>query len=222
MRSRFDQELDNLNNDLIEMGSLIEEAIKNSTEALRTQNAELAAKVVEDDIAVNHKERDIERRCLKLLLKQQPVASDLRLISSALKMVTDMERIGDQAADISELTLRLVNVEYIKKIVHIPMMAEATIKMVKDCIDAFITRDKEKARAVIKYDDVVDNLFDIIKNDLINLIQKDSKNGEQAVDLLLIAKYLERIGDHAVNIAGWVVFSITGKHDKKERNTQNA
>lgn len=216
MRSRFDQELEALNAELIEMGILIEEAINRSVEALIKQDAHLARQVVEDDIVINQKERDIERRCLKLLLQQQPVASDLRIISSALKMITDMERIGDQASDISEITQRLVGAEYIKKIVHIPMMAEATIKMVKDSIDAFIDHDKDQARAVIKYDDVVDDLFDIIKNDLIKLIQKDAKNGEQAVDLLMVAKYLERIGDHAVNIASWVVFSITGKH-KNER-----
>jgi phosphate transport system protein len=216
MRSRFDQELEALNAELIEMGILIEEAINRSVEALIKQDAHLARQVVEDDIVINQKERDIERRCLKLLLQQQPVASDLRIISSALKMITDMERIGDQASDISEIIQRLIGAEYIKKIVHIPMMAEATIKMVKDSIDAFIDHDEDQAKAVIKYDDVVDDLFDIIKNDLIKLIQKDARNGEQAVDLLMIAKYLERIGDHAVNIASWVVFSITGKH-KNER-----
>ncbi|MGI5891132.1 MAG: phosphate signaling complex protein PhoU [Bacillota bacterium] len=216
MRSRFAQELEALNNELIEMGMLIEEAINISVEALIKQDANLARQVIEDDIIINNKERDIERRCLRLLLQQHPVARDLRMISSALKMITDMERIGDQASDISEITLRLIGAEYIKKIVHIPMMAESTIKMVKDSIDAFIDHDLDQAQAVIEYDDVVDDLFDIIKNDLIKLIHLNAENGEQAVDLLMIAKYLERIGDHAVNIASWVVFSITGKH-KNER-----
>lgn len=212
MRNRFDKELDALNLELIEMGNMIETAIENAVNSLINQDIQLAMIVIKGDIDIDEKEKAIERRCLKLLLQQHPVASDLRLISSALKMITDMERIGDQAADISEISIRLVGQKYIKDLIHIPEMAEATIKMVKDSIEAFITGDLSLADEVIQYDDVVDGLFNIIKNELISLIQKNSSNGEQAIDFLMIAKYFERIGDHAENIAEWVVFSITGKH----------
>lgn len=212
MRNKFDKELDLLNEELIEMGNIIESSIEAAVSALIEQNVELARRVVEGDREVNDKEKSIERRCLKLLLQQQPVASDLRLISSALKMITDMERIGDQASDISEITIRLVGQEYIKKLIHIPQMAEATIKMVKDSIDAYVNKDLELVKVVIKYDDVVDDLFNIIKNEIIALIREDADNGEQGVDFLMIAKYFERIGDHAENIAEWVYYSITGEH----------
>lgn len=212
MRNRFDKELDLLNEELIEMGNIIESSIEAAVSALIEQNVELARRVVEGDREVNDKEKSIERRCLKLLLQQQPVASDLRQISSALKMITDMERIGDQASDISEITIRLAGQEYIKKLIHIPQMAEATIKMVKDSVDAYVNKDLELVKAVIKYDDVVDDLFNIVKNELIELIRKSVEYGEQAVDLIMIAKYFERIGDHAQNIAEWVYYSITGEH----------
>lgn len=212
MRNRFDKELDLLNEELIEMGNIIESSIEAAVSALIEQNVELAKRVVEGDREVNDKEKSIERRCLKLLLQQQPVASDLRQISSALKMITDMERIGDQASDISEITIRLAGQEYIKKLIHIPQMAEATIKMVKDSVDAYVNKDLELVKAVIKYDDVVDDLFNIVKNELIELIRKSVEYGEQAVDLIMIAKYFERIGDHAQNIAEWVYYSITGEH----------
>jgi len=212
MRNRFDKELDLLNEELIEMGNIIESSIEAAVSALIEQNVELARRVVEGDREVNDKEKSIERRCLKLLLQQQPVASDLRLISSALKMITDMERIGDQASDISEITIRLAGQEYIKKLIHIPQMAEATIKMVKDSVDAYVNKDLELVKAVIKYDDVVDDLFNIVKNELIELIRENVAYGEQAVDLIMIAKYFERIGDHAQNIAEWVYYSITGEH----------
>lgn len=212
MRNKFDKELELLNNDLIEMGNLIESSIEAAVTALIDQNVELAQRVVEGDREVNDKEKVIEGRCLKLLLQQQPVAKDLRLISSALKMVTDMERIGDQASDISELTIRIANEPYIKKLVHIPQMAEATIKMVRESIDAFVSRDIELVKKVILYDDVVDDLFNIIKDELIELIRTNVEVREQAIDLLMIAKYFERIGDHSQNIAEWVYFAITGEH----------
>ncbi len=212
MRNRFDKELDLLNEELIEMGNIIESSIESAVAALIDQNIELAKRVVEGDKEVNDIEKSIERRCLKLLLQQQPVASDLRLISSALKMITDMERIGDQASDISEITIRLANQKYIKELVHIPQMAEATIKMVKDSVDAYVRRDLELVKHVIKYDDVVDELFNVVKNELIGLIRESVDYGEQSVDLLMIAKYFERIGDHAQNIAEWVYYSITGDH----------
>ncbi len=212
MRSRFDKELELLNEELIEMGNIIESSIEAAVTALIEQNVDLARRVVDGDKEVNDIEKSIERRCLKLLLQQQPVASDLRLISSALKMITDMERIGDQASDISEITIRLAGQKYIKQLIHIPQMAEATIKMVKDSIDAYVKRDLELVKAVIKYDDEVDELFNIIKNEVIDLIREHVDNGEQAVDFLMIAKYFERIGDHAQNIAEWVFYSITGEH----------
>ncbi len=212
MRNRFDKELDLLNQELIEMGNIIESSIEAAVTALIDQNVELARRVIEGDKEVNDIEKSIERRCLKLLLQQQPVASDLRLISSALKMITDMERIGDQASDISEITIRLAGEEYIKQLIHIPQMAVATIKMVKDSIDAYVKRDLELVRTVIDYDDEVDALFNIIKNEIIDLIRESVDNGEQAVDFLMIAKYFERIGDHAQNIAEWVYYSIKGEH----------
>lgn len=216
MRNRFDRELEVLNNELIEMGSMVEYAIEIAVKALLEKDENLAKKAIEFDEHIDEKEKDIERRCLKLILQQQPVATDLRLISTALKMITDMERIGDQAADISELTILFKGAEYIKKLEHIEMMANETIKMVKDSIDAFVKRDLELALDVIKRDDIVDELFVTVKNDLIEMIHRDVKNGQQAMDLIIIAKYFERIGDHATNIAEWVEFSITGRH-KNER-----
>lgn len=215
MRNQFDEQLSLLNNMLIEMGALIEKAITLAVQAIKEQDAELAKKAIAFDQEVDQKEKDIESLCLKLLLQQQPVAKDLRLISAALKMITDMERIGDQAADISEITKMLSGTPYVRNLDHIPQMATATVKMVTESIDAFVKKDLQLAQAVIDYDDVVDDLFDTIKFDLIELIKEDNSKGEQAIDLLMIAKYFERIGDHAVNIAEWVVFSITGKHETK-------
>ena len=212
MRTKFEEQLQMLGNMLIEMGAMIEKAISMAIKALVAQDEEMARSAIAFDTEIDHMEKDIEALCLRLLLQQQPVARDLRLISSALKMITDMERIGDQAADISEIALMLIGVVYIKKLEHIPQMAETAAKMVTDSIDAFVKKDLVLANAVIKCDDVVDGLFDTIKNDLIGLIQADRANGEQAIDLIMIAKYFERIGDHATNIAEWVVFSITGKH----------
>ena len=212
MRSRFNEQLSQLNNNLIEMGALIERAIAKATKALITQDADTARCIIDGDLYINEKEKEIESLCLKLILNQQPVARDLRQISTALKMITDMERIGDQATDISELCIYLSAQEYIKKLDHIPQMAETTIKMVTDSIDAFVNKDLELAQKVIDCDDLVDDLYVTVKQDLIALIHTDVKNGEQAFDLLQVAKYYERIGDHAVNIAEWVIFSITGKH----------
>lgn len=212
MRNKFDKELDLLNNELIEMGNLIESSIQSAVSALKEQNIELAKRVVEGDREINDMEKVIERRCLKLLLQQQPVAKDLRLISSSLKMITDMERIGDQASDISEITIRLADQTYLKELVHIPQMAEATIKMVSDSIDAFVNKDLDLVKKVILSDDVVDDLFTIVKDELIHHIRTNVDQGEQAIDLLMVAKYFERIGDHAQNIAEWVYFAITGEH----------
>ncbi|MCF6465692.1 phosphate transport system regulatory protein PhoU [Clostridium sp. Cult2] len=212
MRNRFDRELDLLNDELIEMGNLIESAIRAAITALKEQNVDLARQIVENDKEVDNMERTIEQRCLRLLLQQQPVAKDLRLISAALKMITDMERIGDQAADISEISIRLANETYLKELIHIPQMAEAAIIMVKNSIDSFVRKDIELVKEVISYDDTVDQLFDIIKNELVDLVREDRNSKEQVIDLLMIAKYLERIGDHAQNIAEWVYFAIKGEH----------
>jgi len=212
MRKQYDEQLKHLNDMLIEMGALVEKAIALAIDALVKQDIELAKQAISFDAEIDNMENDVEALCLKLLLQQQPVARDLRLVSAALKMITDMERIGDQAGDISEITIYLADKPYIKKLEHIPMMAEATAKMVTDSIDAFVDKDLERARSVIEYDDVVDNLFVTVKRDLFELTRANAENAEQALDLLMIAKYFERIGDHAVNIAEWVVFSITGVH----------
>jgi phosphate transport system protein len=212
MRSRFDQDLEKLNSELTEMGNLVESSIEAAVTALKAQDIELAGRVIAGDKEVNDMERAIEDLCLKLILRQQPVARDLRLISSALKMITDMERIGDQSADISEITIRLAGQKYLKELIHIPQMADATIKMVRDSIDAFVKKDIELAKSVIYYDDVVDDLFNIIKDELICYIKNGIGSSEQAIDLIMIAKYFERIGDHAQNIAEWVYFAIAGEH----------
>jgi len=216
MRARFDRHLTVMNNSLIQMGALIENSITLATKALIEQDIMLAKKVIDCDNEINEMEKDIESQCLKLILHQQPIASDLRLISTVLKMITDIERIGDHATDISEITILLAEVVYIKELVYIPQMAQATIKMVSNSIDAYVNMDLELANAVIAADDNVDNLFNITKKELIDLIHDDKNNGEQAMDLLMIAKYFERIGDHAVNIAEWVIFSITGEHKNKK------
>jgi phosphate transport system protein len=181
-----------------------------NSERPKNCDVEAANKASAFDREVDRKERDIEMLCLKLLLQQQPVARDLRQISSALKMITDMERIGDQAADISGIVIYLVGRPYVKPLVHLPQMADAAIRMVSGSVDAFVREDVELAREIIAMDDVIDDLFDIVKNELIALIHKDARCGEQAIDLLMITKYFERIGDHAQNIAEWVEYSITG------------
>lgn len=212
MRNRFDRQLEELNDELIEMGTMIEKAIETAAKALISQDSELAKTVIEGDEQVDRQERIIENLCLKLLLQQQPVAKDLRLISSALKMITDMERIGDQAADISELAIMLSEIKYIKKLEHIQQMAKETMVMLVESIDAFVNKDMLKAQSVIDADDKVDELFAEVKKELIKMIHEDINCGEQASDLLMIAKYFERIGDHTTNIAEWVIFSITGEH----------
>ena len=211
MRNRFDSQLEKLNLELITMGALCEDAISASVKALLDGDETLLEKVFAADAEIDQKERDIEAICMKLLLQQQPVAGDLRVISSALKMISDMERIGDQASDIAEITKFVKNSD-VKSKVHIKDMATAAIKMVTDSVESFVKKDIELASADMKYDDKVDNLFDCVKDELVRLIAADSENGEYCIDLLMIAKYLERIGDHAVNIAEWVEYSITGTH----------
>ena len=213
MRSHFDEQLAQLNRELTEMGALCEEAIALSAKALSDGDKTLAARVAPLDAEIDQKERDIESLCLKLLL-QQPVARDLRQISAALKMITDMERIGDQAEDIAEIVTcmeyRCTNCTMLRE------MAKAAIKMVTESADAYVRRDTGLAQQVIAEDDIVDEYFDRIKQELIAQIAQNPANGERAIDLLMIAKYFERIGDHAVNIAEWVIFSVTGIHKSSE------
>lgn len=209
MRNRFDRELVQLNDELIEMGSLIEKAIEMAVTALVKQDAELAQKTIAMDTEIDNQERTIENLCLKLLLQQQPVARDLRQISAALKMITDLERIGDQAEDIAEIVISgQVNEgeELLRD------MAASTIKMVTESVDAYVKHDTMLAEKVIAEDDIVDGWFDRVKHTLIRRMTADPGEGERAVDLLMIAKYFERIGDHAVNVAQWVIFSVTGTH----------
>ena len=211
-QSRFEKQLNTLNQQMVQMGSMVEQSIEMAVSALVTKDGEKAHNVIEYAADVSNQERQVEGMCMKLLLGQQPVASDLRMISSALKMITDMERIAVQSAEISELTIRMEETPYIKKLEHVQQMAKETILMVVKSIDAFVNKDLELAQEVISMDDVVDDLFIKIKQELIRLINQDASNGEQATDLLMIGKYFERIGDHAVNIAQWVTFSITGEH----------
>ena len=211
MRNRFDQQLAQLNHEMIEMGALCEEVIALSSRALTEGNVTLAAKVAPLDSEIDHKEREIENLCLKLLLQQQPVARDLRQISAALKMITDMERIGDQAEDIAEIVgflggRRAENDGLLKK------MAEAVIQMVTESVDAYVKCDIILAKTVLAADDTVDDYFAQVKQSLIGKIAENPDDGEYALDLLMIAKYFERIGDHATNIAEWVIYSVTGVH----------
>ena len=211
MRNKFDRELEELNRELMEMAFLIEQAIENAVGALLRRNVQEARQAIAFDSEVDAKERDIERRCLRLLLQQQPVATDLRVVSTALKMITDLERIGDQAADIAEICMTLSEIPGLE-LEMIPQMAQTTIGMVKDSIDAFVARDQKLAREVIDRDDLVDSLFVQVKHRLVTLIQQSSTQGEAIADMLMVAKYLERIGAHATNIAEWVEFAITGVH----------
>lgn len=212
MRLIFDEQLDSLHQEMMTMGTFCEHAIAMSAKALTEGNPELAKAVPDLSVQIAHKEREIETMCLKLLLQQQPVAKDLRTVSSALKMVTDMARIGDQSADIAEI-ITMANIHATKDTQIIHEMSVAVIKMVNDSIDAFVKKDVFMAEAVIAYDDVVDAFFDKVKTILIEMFSKPETDGEYAIDLLMIAKYFERIGDHAVNIAKWVLFSITGNKE---------
>ena len=215
MRSRFDEQLELLNAEMIRMGALCEEVIALASTALAEGNPKTAAQVAPLDKEIDQKERDIENLCMKLLLQQQPVARDLRQISAALKMITDMERIGDQAEDIAEISTFL-NGRVADKHIQICEMAKATMKMVTDSVEAYVRRDTVLANKVIADDNVVDRYFDAVKSGLIKMIAENPTDGEYALDLLMISKYFERIGDHAVNIAEWVLFSITGVHKEMD------
>jgi len=210
MRKRFEDQLNELNRLITKMGEQLSEALTTMSEALVKRDIELAKKVIVNDLTVDEMEKEIEQLCMRLLMQQQPVAGDLRIISSALKIITDMERIGDHAADISDNIIYMSKDDYTPHIGDIITMVDKAGNMVKDSVRAFVQKDLELAKEVLKRDDDVDALFLKVKLELIDKLRKDAAFGEQALDLMMNAKYLERIGDHAENIAEWVVFTITG------------
>ena len=217
VRRQFDEQLAELKDLLTRMGELNCEAIGDAVTALETQDSELARRTKGVERLVDEKEQQIERLCLKIILKQQPVASDLLFVTSAMKMITDMERIADQAVDISELVIKMSRLPYADAVKEIPEMAERVQDMVRNAAKSFVERDGDLAKAVCRADDDVDDLFDVIKANLTKIVHKnvdEDDNGEQALDMLMVAKYLEKIGDHASNIAEWVIFMITGEHKK--------
>lgn len=220
MRNKFDEQLKYLNKEMTNMGNLCQQVISKAIKVTMDDgNQQLKHEVLDIDNEIDRKEREIETICMKLLLRQQPVATDLRIISSALKMISDMERIGDQASDIVELAKYVKNND-IKHNIHLDEMAQEVIKMVDESVDSFVNKDLYLARTVIISDDIVDNYFDDIKRRLIKMITETQNDGEEYIDLLMIAKYLERIGDHATNIAEWVEYSILGKHNVDEKIEQ--
>ncbi len=208
MRSKFDEQLRKLNDEMIEMGSMIEQAIQSAITALFSQDVKKAEQIMKDDELVDQAQKKIENICFNLLIQQQPVAKDLRTITAAMKMVTDMERIGDHAADLSELTIMMAGSPYILPKDDIKHMAAEAIQMLIHAIEAYVERDAKKAEEVIRHDDIVDEYFIKVKDELIEVIRENPKQGEQAADLLMVNKYLERIGDHATNIAEWVIFAL--------------
>lgn len=214
MRSKFDEQLNNLNQEMMQMGTMIEESIQKAIEAFINQDVEAAKEIMDGDEAVDREQKKIESICFTLLMQQQPVARDLRTISAAMKMVTDMERIGDHAADISEMTIMMSRNPYKVNIEDVKKMASETMLMLIRSIEAYVEKSNEKAQQVMKQDDVVDDLFDQVKAELIDFIRANPEDGEQAEDLLMVAKYFERIGDHATNIAEWVEFALDDKIHK--------
>ena len=212
MRNQFDKMLNTLNGELIQMGHMVEQAIEVAIEALVHGDVEKAKKNMAFDEEIDEQEKTIETLCMKLLMKQQPVARDLRLISAAMKMITDMERIGDHAADISEMSITLAQEKEIPMMDQIKLMSKETMEMVVKSIEAFVSKDIDMAKAVIARDDVVDELYVEVKSSIIDMIRDNHANAEAIADLIIVAKYFERIGDHATNIAEWVIFSINGDH----------
>ena len=211
-RTNFKKQLEQLNDQMITMGSMIENAIETAIAALVSQDTDRAEEAIAYDMEIDAQERKIEQLCYQLLLMQQPVAGDLRVVSATMKMITDMERIGDHAADISELTILMAGKPYIREISDIEQLAKQTTVMVTNSVDAYVNRDLDLARKVIQMDDEVDELFNRVKAEIIGEIRTGMDDGEQTTDLLMAAKYFERIGDHATNIAEWVIFSLTGEH----------
>ena len=213
MRKHLEKELAELHLDLIKMGSLVEEAIDKAIIALKEQDIESAKMIMRSDDTIDDIEQKIEKRCLNLFATQQPLAKDLRVIGSTLKIITDLERIGDHASDISEITLRLAEQNYIKPLIDIPKMAELARKMVNNSIDAYVKQDVDLAKKVCEDDDIVDEMFNKIIIELINMMKGNPEAVEQAIDFMFVVKYLERMGDHATNIAEWVVYNVTGEHE---------
>lgn len=216
MRTKFDEQLRQLGMEMTHMGNLIEKNIQDAVQALLSQDTETARRIMVEDELVDQEQKKIENICFQLLIQQQPVARDLRTITAALKMVTDMERIGDHAADISELTIAMAAVPYPLRGENIRKMAGETIVMLLDAVNSYVNKDIEKAHSVIAHDDIVDNYFVKVKADLIEVIRENPEYGEHAADLLLVNKYLERIGDHATNIAEWVIFALNGNGEANE------
>lgn len=211
MRTKFDEQLHMLNQEMMHMGSMIEEKIQKAIEALIGQDSALAKEIMDGDSEVDREQKKIENICFNLLMQQQPVACDLRVISAAMKMVTDMERIGDHAADISEMTVMMSDTPYVADLEDIKKMASETVLMLIRSIEAYVEKDMLKAQCVIDHDDIVDDLFHKNKQDLIELIQKNPAVSEQAADMLMVAKYFERIGDHATNLAENIIFALDDK-----------
>ena len=216
MRTKFDEQLRQLGMEMTHMGNLIEKNIQDAVQALLSQDTETARRIMAEDELVDQEQKKIENICFQLLIQRQPVARDLRTITAALKMVTDMERIGDHAADISELTIAMAAVSFPLREENIRKMAGETIVMLLDAIDSYVNKDIDKAHSVIDHDDLVDSYFVRVKADLIEVIRENPEYGEYAADLLLVNKYLERIGDHATNIAEWVIFALNSNGDANE------
>ena len=214
VRKILEEELANLKTELVEMCRLTEQMIDNAILALVNRDRELGKSIGEMDKRVDEYEMNIEKRCMRILLKQQPVAKDFREVSTALKMITDIERFGDQASDIGDLVYTMPGEKYIKKLHHITTMGNLAVKMVRESVNSFINNDERLADEIIKLDDEMDDLFITVKNELIELIRKDGNNGDQAIELMMVAKYLERIGDHAVNVCEWTKYNETGVHIK--------
>ncbi|MCL1828747.1 MAG: phosphate signaling complex protein PhoU [Oscillospiraceae bacterium] len=215
-RTHYEKELKSIFDNLVLMCRRIETVIEKSVKALTERDYALTKEVFEEDKLIDRMEREIEQSCLKLLVMEHPVASDFREVSAALKMITDLERIGDQAREIAEITMQFGDEEYIKELEHIPQMAVIVIQMVKDGVQSYINRDLKLAGSLDRTDDKVDELFNIVMADLTALIKKNPDNAEQAILFMMITKYLERIGDHAVNIGEWVEYAITGNRPENE------
>lgn len=213
VRHAYDVSLENLNLDLVRMASAVEKSIDQSILALKNKDVELAKKVVEEDDVIDDMNAEIEAKCIRLIATQQPLAKDLRLITSILKMITDLERIADQSADISELMLKIKEEDYIKPLIDVPKAAEVAREMVKEAIDAYVNEDVELAKKVCEKDEIVDKYYETILKDLKNLMKQNPDNVEQGIILIQVAKYIERISDHATNLAEWVIYIITGKHE---------
>lgn len=214
VRKQFEEELQELKDELVAMCRLTADMIANANEALEKMDRELGRSIGESDKRVDEYEMDIEKRCMRILIRRQPVAKDFRVVSTALKMITDIERFGDQASDIGDLVYTMPGERYIKKLEHITAMGNLAEKMVRESVDSFISNNEALANEVIALDDKMDDLFLTVKKELIELIKKDGANGDQAIELMMVAKYLERIGDHAVNVAEWTKYNETGVHEK--------